>query len=220
MNQTQLWIGKNNLLLEKVEQYLSECFCPNKTRDMCSTCESLRTNQHPNVVWLTPEKGYLTSDIEIIFKKISFSLNTDEQFFFILNKSERLGIICSNKLLKILEEPPRGYNFILLSNNLNAILPTIQSRSLIKPFTSNSEESLHPLLTFFDKTINPVAFDQELRNNALSEHDTMQILDELFGSIDKNDTDKITYIKNAMSHPPQPGGSNLFWKNFYLKYPR
>lgn len=41
---------------------------------------------------------------------------------------EKMNAVCANKLLKILEEPPEKTLFILVSENPNALLPTILSR--------------------------------------------------------------------------------------------
>lgn len=42
---------------------------------------------------------------------------------------EKMKVECANKLLKLLEEPPTGTIFILVSENPDLILPTIQSRT-------------------------------------------------------------------------------------------
>jgi DNA polymerase-3 subunit delta' len=42
---------------------------------------------------------------------------------------ERMQLPCANKLLKLLEEPPERTLFLLVSENAEMILPTIQSRT-------------------------------------------------------------------------------------------
>jgi DNA polymerase-3 subunit delta' len=49
--------------------------------------------------------------------------------------AEQMNLECSNKLLKALEEPPSKTLFILLSENQQEILPTIQSRTQTWIFT-------------------------------------------------------------------------------------
>ena len=44
----------------------------------------------------------------------------------------------SNKLLKILEDPPKNTYFILTSNSENSILPTVRSRCQITKITKGS----------------------------------------------------------------------------------
>ena len=47
---------------------------------------------------------------------------------FVIWMAEKMNIECSNKLLKLLEEPPKGTVFILVSENTHALLETIISR--------------------------------------------------------------------------------------------
>jgi DNA polymerase-3 subunit delta' len=41
---------------------------------------------------------------------------------------ERMNVVCANKMLKLLEEPPSGTVFIMVSENAELLLPTISSR--------------------------------------------------------------------------------------------
>jgi len=89
---------------------------------------------------------------------------------------------------------------------------------------------MHPLLNFFIKKEfldSPVEFDAELKKSSISEQESLQLINELFAYFSKlminnhkQYFDKLESIKNAMKKTPQPGGSNLFWKNLYLSFPR
>jgi DNA polymerase-3 subunit delta' len=46
---------------------------------------------------------------------------------------ERMNVVASNKLLKLLEEPPAGTVFMLITQSLEKLLPTIVSRCQIIP---------------------------------------------------------------------------------------
>ncbi len=236
--QTQLWITQQEKLLQEIEIFLKKIFCPTKNDNCsCPDCKKLTTNQHSHVLSISPQKSYyVLEDIEIIFQKTSFSLNNTEKFYFIIHKAETLGKSCSNTLLKLLEEPPMGYNFILLTNNISAILPTIRSRCIIKSFVSTNENKLHPLLNYFidkKKLDDPITFSSELKSMNISENETLFLLNELFGYFSKkliisykNNDERtylekmLTHIKRVMKTPPQPGGSQLLWKYLYLSCPR
>lgn len=56
-----------------------------------------------------------------------------ENKYVFINEAERLNIISSNALLKILEEPPQRSIFLLLSNNEN-LIDTIRSRCVTIDF--------------------------------------------------------------------------------------
>ena len=53
---------------------------------------------------------------------------------YILTEAERMNLEAANCLLKTLEEPPAESVLILLTTNLDALLPTIRSRCQIIPF--------------------------------------------------------------------------------------
>jgi hypothetical protein len=62
----------------------------------------------------------------------------------VLADAERLSIEAQNALLKTLEEPPQGTVIMLLCSDINALLPTVRSRSqlmtLIKPSRAQVDE--------------------------------------------------------------------------------
>jgi hypothetical protein len=101
-------------------------------------------------MWLSPSKNYTVTDIDLILDKIRFVLDKNHKFFFILDNAHTLTTVTANRLLKILEEPPVGYNFFLLTTNIYNILPTIISRAYVLTFTGESRDSqIHPLLNIF-----------------------------------------------------------------------
>ena len=238
---TQLFIGQEDILIEETEKLLLENFC--KTKDggcFCSQCRKIKNNQHESVVWLKPEKDYSVKDIEIIFEKIGFALDDGQNFFFVLQKAHTLNNTCANRLLKVLEEPPTGYNFILQTNNINLILPTIVSRCHIVNFASKSDETqtTHPLLQFFcnQKLDDPINFEKELKKYALTDSQSIELANDLMSFFaqkiinfysEKNTENEqikyyeevIEYLKEKLQKPPQSGSSNLFWKNIFLSFP-
>lgn len=64
-----------------------------------------------------------------IIKKISLKSFQGGYKVVIIFGAEQMNLECSNKLLKVLEEPPPKTLFLLLSEHLQEILPTIQSRT-------------------------------------------------------------------------------------------
>lgn len=56
--------------------------------------------------------------------------------------AEEMNNACANKLLKIIEEPPKDTVFILLAESDDMILPTILSRTQLSRITPLSEEEL------------------------------------------------------------------------------
>jgi DNA polymerase-3 subunit delta' len=239
---TQLFVGNQNFLHKKTETLLIKTFCSTQEPDcFCSQCKKIKRNQHELIIWICPEKEYKLADIQIIFEKTKFALEPNQSFFFVLQKADTLSLTCANKLLKVLEEPPRGYNFILHTNNINTILPTIKSRCHIVHFEIETQNYnlQHPIASFFynQQCDNPTQFEKELKKQHLSSSESIHIAHNMISYFSQkiltffsqNDVPTpqilyfekvITYLKKAMKTPPQSGSSTLFWKNIYINFPR
>jgi len=64
-----------------------------------------------------------------ILKKLSLKSFSGRHKFMIIWLPEKMNATSANKLLKLLEEPPEETYFFLVSDNTDAILPTITSRT-------------------------------------------------------------------------------------------
>ena len=72
--------------------------------------------------------GIYKDEAELLQKKIALR-NYESQYRVVLIWfPEKMNLTTSNKLLKLIEEPPKGTYFIMISENTNEILPTIISR--------------------------------------------------------------------------------------------
>lgn len=71
------------------------------------------------------QKDLLVEDVEELME--SAYLTGEESRLFVI-KSENYSTVVQNKLLKLLEEPPSGVKFCLLSASKAALLPTVRSR--------------------------------------------------------------------------------------------
>lgn len=71
---------------------------------------------------------YAAESTEII-RKISLKTYESDYKVMIIWLPEKMNTECANKILKVLEEPPLNTVFMLVSNNREDILPTIQSRT-------------------------------------------------------------------------------------------
>lgn len=235
---THIFVGHHEQTTEITLEILRNQFCQYRNSDcFCHTCKQLTHQQHRFLAWIRPKKDYTIDDLEPIFRTISFSLDKDELFFFVLENAERLTQATANRLLKIFEEPPTGYHFIILTNNLSALLPTIISRSEVITLTQNTITTSHPLLDYFlqGAMLHKVLdFEQYLQRNKLSDSESIQLLNELFEQFSIKCANAFTthhsqtqylintttFLKKAMTMPPQSGSSELFWKNLWANFPR
>lgn len=65
---------------------------------------------------------------------------------FLLDRVERLGLQVANALLKLLEEPPEGTIFLLISRSEHSIPMTLRSRCLMHRFEPIADATIEALL--------------------------------------------------------------------------
>jgi DNA polymerase-3 subunit delta' len=122
--------GNAAQLAENVLQMIF-CISGNPPCGRCNTCRRVAGHIHPDVSWIEPIKksrGILVEQIKDLIR------NTFETTFeggwkaIVLVSAERMNNEAGNKLLKTLEEPPPRTVFFLLTDQPEALLPTIISR--------------------------------------------------------------------------------------------
>ena len=94
----------------------------------CSSCVKIINNTHPDVIVYPKNKNFVVEDSENINDEINVAPMLSQYKIFIIDNFNKATIQAQNKLLKLLEEPPKNVHFILNAINLNPILPTIMSR--------------------------------------------------------------------------------------------
>lgn len=70
------------------------------------------------------------AEAESITRKVQFKPFESQNKVILIWLPERMHITAANKLLKILEEPPAGTYFFLVSQHPHQLLPTIRSRCM------------------------------------------------------------------------------------------
>lgn len=237
----QLWTGSSSKLIQASDLYLKKKFCLNfslnKICDACINCKKIDTKTHSSIIWINSIKTYIKSDIEIIFEKILFSLDPGEKFFFIIFNAELLTDNTANSLLKVIEEPPVGYNFIFFSNRPALVFPTITSRCIIinfDNFDKSEELQNNEYLELFKnaKIEHILTLSPLLDKKILSELEISILLDNLLiywnnlykkslrdAQIDLANiaSIKCEIIKESYEHMPMPGSGNFFLKNLFFK---
>ncbi len=231
----QLWVGPHDSLLEETYRYLQKLLCKHGGCYACAICNQIMQQQHHAVCWLYPEKQYTLDQLKTISSTLAFSLDPDTLFFFIIQKANALTAACSNQLLKSIEEPPRGYHFILLADKADDIIPTIRSRCIIQTwYMQNSTTQHQPIIDCFTKknTVPPATFASVIETSKITEHETKEVVEALMAHwgqqykkavLKNNDTAThlalhvIERLKQAIVMPPMPGSSKLFWKNLFLQ---
>lgn len=102
--------------------------------------DNLKDN--PDVYILKQDEVNITKDvIKDLLNKLSTTSQFNNKKVYIIDKTEYLSDTVFNAILKTLEEPKEGIYAILISNNIDAVKPTIISRCQ-KIFLSSSTDKL------------------------------------------------------------------------------
>lgn len=131
--------------------FLYHLFCQINSLDPCGaclSCKKIERENHPDIYKISPE----IKDIRIdMVRSVERFLRTGPlegpYKVILLEEAERLNPEAGNALLKSLEEPPSYAIFILITEHLNQILPTIISRSQVVRFRPLSQKVIREYLT-------------------------------------------------------------------------
>ncbi|NLP36302.1 MAG: DNA polymerase III subunit delta' [Firmicutes bacterium] len=105
------------------------CLDGQKGCGACLSCRRAAAQIHPDIHQIEPEGKTIKIDQVRRLKKYAYLKPRESRYqIFILRQADTLTTEAANSLLKVLEEPPAGSLFLLLAENLSALLPTIRSR--------------------------------------------------------------------------------------------
>lgn len=132
--------GSANLGIgELASNWSKYILCSNKTNNLacgkCNSCILLGDGNHPDFYSVysedETEKNQITvDDIRKAVNFLTVGSHLGQKKVVFIEDSSKLNLSSANALLKILEEPPSFALFIILSNNLGNVLPTIKSRAM------------------------------------------------------------------------------------------
>lgn len=100
---------------------------------VCPTCQRVLAGNHPDVDWLLPDSKAGTISVDsarACHIRQAHAPYEGPAYIVIVDPADALGEGAGNALLKTIEEPRPGIHFLLLTTNLQGMLPTILSRAL------------------------------------------------------------------------------------------
>ena len=149
-----LFVGPTGVGKETVARYFAQLiFCQQETRPptVCGTCLACRkvdSGNHPDLQFIRPEGSLLRiGQIRELQKQIVYEPLEASRKVYILTDVERMNAEAENCLLKTLEEPPASSVLILLTSNIQVLLPTTRSRCQILQFHPMLAQELAAVLT-------------------------------------------------------------------------
>ena len=102
----------------------------------CVSCRQMDSGNQPDVIWVTREKASLGVDEirEQVCNTMDIKPFSSPYKIYLVPEAEKMTEAAQNALLKTIEEPPEYGIVILMTSNISALLPTIQSRCLTMEF--------------------------------------------------------------------------------------
>ena len=102
----------------------------------CVSCRQMESGNQPDVIWVTREKASLGVDEirEQLCNTMDIKPFSSPYKIYLVPEAEKMIEAAQNALLKTIEEPPEYGIVILMTSNISALLPTIQSRCLTMEF--------------------------------------------------------------------------------------
>ncbi len=114
----------------------------------CVSCRQMESGNQPDIIWVTREKASL--GVEEIREKLCNTMDikpfSSPYKIYIVPEAEKMTEAAQNALLKTIEEPPEYGVVILMTSNINELLPTIQSRCLTLEFRPLSNSTVETFL--------------------------------------------------------------------------
>ncbi len=96
---------------------------------------SAQDTNHPDILVSEPEgASFKIEQARWVQRELSMKPVSAARRVAIIKRAEKMTDEAANSLLKILEDPPAAAVLILLTSNVNVILPTIVSRCQVIPF--------------------------------------------------------------------------------------
>ena len=100
----------------------------------CRSCKQAANGNQPDIIFVQHEKPN-TIGVEDIRTQIVNDMGikpySSPYKVYIINEAEKMTVQAQNAILKTLEEPPEYAVILLLTTNVNSLLPTILSRCVV-----------------------------------------------------------------------------------------
>jgi DNA polymerase-3 subunit delta' len=148
-----LFVGPAGVGKETVARYFAQLiFCqqdaqPPTVCGTCLACRKVDSGNHPDLQFIRPEGSLLKiGQIRELQRQVIYAPLEASRKVYILTDVDRMNLEAENCLLKTLEEPPAASVLILLTSNLQALLPTTRSRCQILQFHPMPTQELATIL--------------------------------------------------------------------------
>lgn len=189
-----IFLGPDEKVLHQAKLLAKTVNCENSELAPCGYCKSCRkisNGTHPDVVELSVEGASIKIDmVRSLIQSFAERPLEASRKVYIIRQAHKMTPEAQNALLKTLEEPATQSTTVLLTDNIQLLLPTIISRCQVIDFSSAAQRSSIRAETrqkiagiILEMTKNPGADPGSMaRQIAELEEDPEQIL-EFFSSL-------------------------------------
>lgn len=115
----------------------------------CHSCKQALSDNQPDIIKVMHEKPNTISVDDIraqVNNDVAIKPYSSPYKVYIINEAEKMTTQAQNAILKTLEEPPAYAVIILLTTNVNALLPTILSRCVVLNMKPVPDEKVRKFL--------------------------------------------------------------------------
>ncbi len=125
------------------------CSKKNKPCGNCTDCLTIIKKQNLNTIIIKPEDASIKikiKQIRSLKKEANFTSFNNKPKIVIIDEAEKLNIESINSLLKLLEEPPLNFYFIIICSNKDILPLTVYSRAFKVNFFNLSVKEIKNFL--------------------------------------------------------------------------
>ncbi|MGE7023976.1 DNA polymerase III subunit delta' [Solibacillus cecembensis] len=121
--------GKRDIMSFFIKLLLCENMTKNVPCETCRNCRRVDSRNHPNIQQIEPDGQFIKIDqVRDLIAEMKMTGVEEGKKIYVIHHADRLNVASANMLLKFLEEPEGHVVALLLTEQIQAILPTIRSR--------------------------------------------------------------------------------------------
>lgn len=145
--------SKAGMQAKLLANFVKYFLCIDKQQDdycnKCASCKAFNLDSHPDLLNIEVEDKKLfisIAQIKALIATLGYRPSISNLRVCVINGAHLLNEASANALLKSLEEPEGERLYILTTNNVQAVIPTILSRTIVWNMLPVSQEELLRIL--------------------------------------------------------------------------
>lgn len=135
-----------------IKEFCKMFFCASHSIcEKCEGCVQTTLGTNPDLIVLPSGESFQVLDAEFVVENVYLTPMTYQRKIFYIKNFDKSTEAAQNKILKILEEPPKSVVFVISTTNTSKILPTILSRCNVINLLPLSLDQIKSYFTKYDE---------------------------------------------------------------------